>query len=273
MSFAPRLAPVLALAVLCGTAHGRGDPRIEFELAAGVSGSTELRTVALMSPLVTISAPISEKTAFLAQWGFSVATGEPRGAFDATWFAVGNPLIGASLVLLEGLVFSPSLTFPVAKRPDGEARRPASSFAFDGAIGMRGATDLWLWAPDELAVVLPLAWVKWLDPLLLEAHVKLAFLAPTTSDDNDSDFILQMKARLALHIADGVWIGAGLSGVYTPTDTVDNFQSALTPELRYVLGPGSHVGLTLNMNLDTPYGPFSTPGRFWAVVIGGSARL
>lgn len=273
MSFAHRLALVIALCALGAPAHGRGDPRIEVELAAGVSGSLELRTVALMSPLVTISAPISEKTAFIAQWGFSVATGEPRGDFDATWFAVGNPLVGASLILTEGLVFSPSLTFPVAERPDGEAARPASAFAFDGAIGMRGSTDVWLWAPDELAVVLPLAWVKWLDPVLLEAHVKLAFLAPTNSDDNDSDFIFQMKARVALHIADGVWLGAGLSGVYTPTDTIDNFQSALTPELRYVLGPNSHVGVTLTMNIDSPYGPFSTPGRFWAVVLGGSAPL
>ena len=71
----------------------------------------------------------------------------------------------------------------------------------------------------------------------------------------------------------GFWLAAALSGVYTPTDKANNFQSALSPELRYVISPGSHLELSVLMNLDNPFGPFSEPGRFWGLHIGGSAPL
>jgi len=228
----------------------------------------------MTSPLLTLSAPVTAETAFVAQWGFTVASGEPTSdAFDATWFASGNPLIGWSILLIEGFAFTPSVTLPLARRPASESARPASEFAFRGGLGLHGATDPWLWAPDQISVVLPFAYAKWFDPLLIETHIKIGFLSPTSSADSDSDFVFQGEVRLAAHRGGGFWLATGISGVYTPTDTVDNFQSALSPELRYVISPGSHLELSLLMNLDTPYGPFTDPGRFWAVHIGGSAPL
>lgn len=258
---------------LAPSVHAR-DPRLGIELALGISGSTELRTVVMTSPLLTLTAPVSADSGFVAQWGFTVASGEPANdAFAPSFFAIGNPLVGWSIVFVEGFVFTPSLTLPIARAPEAESRRPASEFAFKGGLGLRGAVDPWLWTPDQLGIVLPFAYVSWLDPVLVEAHVKLGFMSPTTGDDPDSDFVLQGKLRLAAHVSGGFWLAAAVTGVYTPTDTIDNFQSAFAPELRYVLGPGSHIELTLLMNIDSPYGPFSEPGKFWGVQIGGSAKL
>ena len=272
-----QLMPALLAMLASGaavTAHARGDPRLEVELALGISGSTELRTVIMTSPLLTLSAPVTAETAFVAQWGFTIASGEPSSeALDATYFATGNPLIGWSILFFQGFTLTPSLTLPIARRPEGDAARAASEFAFKGGLGLRGAVDPWLWVPDQISFVLPLAYVKWFDPILFEAHLKLGFLSPTNDADSDSDFVFQWKARVAAHLGGGFWLAAGITGVYTPTDTVDNFQSALSPELRYVISPGSHLELSLLMNLDTPYGPFSEPGKFWAVHIGGSAPL
>jgi hypothetical protein len=263
---------MLAIAAV-SRAHARGDPRLDLELAFGVSGSTELRTVVMTSPLVTISAPVSGDASFVSQWGFTVATGEPTDpTFASTSFVLGNPLVGWAILFSEGFVFAPSLTLPVASRPDAEHRRPASEFALSGGLGLRGAVDPWLWAPDEFSIVLPLSYVAWLDPVLIETHAKVGFLFPTKGPDADTDFVLQLQLRLAAHLGAGVWLAAGLSAVYTSTD-VDKFQAALSPELRFVIGPGSHLGITLLMNLDTPYGPFSEPGRFWGVHITASARL
>lgn len=255
-------------------AFARGDPRLEVEMAFGVSGSTELRTVVMTSPQLTVSAPVGAEIGFVAKWGFTIASGEPTDAtFDPTWFAVGNPLLGWSIVLTEGLVFTPSITLPLASFPSREGARPAADFAYRGGLGLRGGVESWLWRPDQFAVVLPFAYVSWLEPVLVEAHAKLAFLSPTTSEDADDDFVLESSLRLAAHFGGGFWLAAGVSAVYTPTDTEDNFSIALAPELRYVLDAGSHLELSLLMNLDTPYGPFTTPGRFWAVHIGGSASL
>ncbi len=269
-----RLTVALAVLLVAPRAETRGDPRLELELGFGVSGSTELRTVVMTSPLLTLTAPVTTETGFLARWGFTIATGEPTDpAYDSTYFAAGNPLFGWSIVFADGLVFTPALTLPLARRPAADSRRPASSFALEGGLGLRGAVDQWLWRPDQLALVFPLAYVTWLDPVLVEAHAKVGLLIPTTSDDADTDFIMQPGLRLAIHLGAGVWVAARLTGVYTPTDTGDNFQGAVAPELRYVLGPGSHLGVTLMMNLDSPYGPFTEPGRFWGVHLTGSSPL
>jgi len=255
-------------------AHARGDPRLEVEIAFGVSGSTELRTVVMTSPKFTLSAPIGAESGFVAKWGFTVASGEPTDpSFDPTWFAVGNPVLGWSVVLIEGLVLTPSITLPLASFPSRAGARPAADFAYRGSLGLRGAVESWLWRPDQFAVLFPFNYVTWLDPLLLEAHAKLAYLMPTTADDADADIVLEASLRVAAHMGGRFWLAGGVAAVYTPTDTGDNFNIALAPELRYVLDAGSHVELSLLMNLDTPYGPFTTPGRFWAVHIGGSASF
>jgi hypothetical protein len=33
------------------------------------------------------------------------------------------------------------------------------------------------------------------------------------------------------------------------------------------------MSLALVMNLDTPLGPFTEPGRYWGVQLGGSSRF
>jgi len=272
-----RFLQLAGVLLLCGSSeigHARGDPRLEVELALGVSGSNQLRTVIMTSPLLSLSAPVTAETAFVAQWGFTIASGEPSNdGIDATYIAPGNLLVGWSILFFEGFAITPAITLPIARRPESEAVRPAADFAFKGALGMRGATDPWLWKPDQIGFVLPAAYVKWLDPILVEAHLKFGFLSPTNDAASESAFAFQMEARLAAHLGGGFWLAAGISGVLTPTDKHDKFQSALSPELRYVISPGSHLELSVLMNLDTPFGPFSDPGRFWAVHIGGSAPL
>lgn len=267
-------ASIAWVAVFASRAWGRGDPRIGLDVAFGISGSTELRTVLMASPLLTLSAPTSAEGGFALKWGFTVASGDPVDPFfAATYVAMGNPLLSWAIRIDEGLVFTPGFTLPLARASRLEADRPAAGFAHEGARGLHGGADPWLWLPDEFAIVLPVTWVRWFDPLLIEAHVKFAFLAPTSKADADSDFVFEGQVRVAVRAAEAFWVAVTGTGVYTPTDTIDNFQASLAPELRYVLGPGRHMSLALVMNLDTPLGPFTEPGRYWGVQLGGSSRF
>jgi hypothetical protein len=277
---------VIATLMGVGTARAQAPSRLEMELALGVSGSTELRSVILMSPLFELSAPVSAESAFVAQWGFSLATGDPTNtAFDSTFAAPGNLLFGWSLRLAEGLVVTPSVALPIATMPNSEARRPAAGFAYAGALGLRGGLDRWLWLPDRISIVVPVALVLWFDPILIESHFKLGFLFPTVSEplaavpangrssEDVDEFAIQSQVRVAARVGDGIWVATRFSMVYVPTSANDNVELALSPEVRVMLAPYSHVEVSLTMNLDGPLGPFWEPGRFWAVVIGGSTAL
>lgn len=281
------LALVIGLA-LTGPGPARADTpsRLELELAAGVSGSLELRSVILTAPLFTLSAPISDENTFIAQWGFALATGDPtRADLDPTFLAPGNPLFGLSLRLAEGLLLSPSVTLPLARMSRAESRRPAATFAFEGALGLRGGLDRWLWLPDRLSLVLPVTFARWLDPILIETHVKLALLLPMVSDPLSAvprdgrreaavdEILLQSELRLAARLGEGIWFGTRFSLVYIPTSDGEEVELALSPELRMALGPWSHVELGVTLNLGQTLGPSWEPGRFWAVVLGGSTPL
>lgn len=279
---------VLLVALLSWSSRAAADApsRLELELAAGVSGSLELRSVILTAPLFTLSAPISDENAFIAQWGFSLATGDPtRTEVDPTFVAPGNPLFGLSLRLGEGLVLSPSFTLPLARMPRAENRRPAATFAYEGALGLRGGLDRWLWLPDRLSLVLPVTFTRWLDPILIESHVKLAFLLPMVDDplsavprdgrrETDVDeIVLQAELRLAARLGEGLWFGTRFSLVYIPTSDGEEIELALSPELRMALGPWSHIELGVTLNLGQTLGPSWEPGRFWAIILGGSTPL
>lgn len=271
---------------LGGAARADTPSRLELELAAGVSGSLELRSVILTAPLLSLSAPISDENAFFAQWGFSLATGDPTGGdFAPTFVAPGNPLFGISLRLGEGLVLSPSLTLPLARMPRAESRRPAATFAYEGALGLRGGLDRWLWLPDRLSLILPLTFTRWLDPLLIEAHLKLGVLLPMVDDplsavprhgrrETDVDeLVLQTEVRVAARLGEGLWFATRFAFVYIPTSDGEEVEFSLTPELRLALGPWSHVELGVTLNLGETLGPSWEPGRFWAVILGGSTPL
>lgn len=267
-------ALALLLALAPTLARATPPSRLEVELAWGITGSLELRTVLIANTLMTLSAPVTTDSAFVAEWGFTVATGEPvTDAIERTAFAAGNPLVGWAMRLGEGLVLTPSFVLPGARSPEIEAERPAATFALDGAVGLRGGLDRWLWRPDKLAFVLPVTWVHWFEPVLLEAHVKLGLMVPTRGATADNDFALQATARGAWNFHTDLWLNLAASGTWVPTEGANDASLVLEPELRYVLEPYSHIALSLIMNLDAPLGPFWEPGRFWGIILGGSAAL
>jgi hypothetical protein len=272
------MRPLAALiATLCTLASARAAPpsRLEVELAWGVSGSYDLRSILIANTLLDFSAPINSDSALVVQWGFTIATGEPRReGLDATAFSAGNPLVGWAFRLADGLVLAPSATLPVARSVEDESAIPISTFALEGGIGLRGGLDRWLWRPDKLAFVLPVTWARWFEPLLLELNVKLGLLVPTRGTTADNDFSLQTTARLAWQVhSSSLWLAFTASGTWVPTEGGNDASLVIRPELRYVLEPYSHLEASLIMNLDAPLGPFWQPGRYWGVILGGSASL
>ncbi|MCC6621017.1 MAG: hypothetical protein IT385_07165 [Deltaproteobacteria bacterium] len=243
----------------------------EVELGVGVAGHALLGDVWFVSPLFSLGVPMSENVDMTITLGFTIATatGDPEG-FDTSRAVVGSPMLAFPWRLGEGLVFAPGITVPLSRLPTAdEPGHLIAAAAVNGGRGIRGRVDEWLWLPDELGFVFPLHWSKWLDPVVLELDLALAYVIPTSDTDPDDDFLLQMVWRVALRLTPEVWIGARFAAAYIPTNTTDNAQLSVAPEARWIFArAGGHVSVRFHVNLDTPYGPSFEAGRLWGLHLG-----
>lgn len=258
----------LGAMALAGTAHaveGR------LSIGSGVAATTELGDVWLVSPLLELGAPITQTLGVQVMWGFTIATGSsPNDGLDGTHVEPGNPLFAFPIRVADGLVFAPGFTLPIADLPDDtDASFAISRAAVNGGRGLRGTVDQWLWFADEVSLVMPLSWAKWVDPFLIEVDAKLAYVVPVTKTDPDDDFVLQANGRMAWRMVPGLFLGVELALVFIPTNSGDNAQTSIAPELRYVIEGRGHLEASLLMNLDTPFGPTFQAGRVWGIHLGG----
>ncbi|MFO0751280.1 MAG: hypothetical protein U1F43_37270 [Myxococcota bacterium] len=168
---------------------------------------------------------------------------------------------------------APGFTLPVTSLPSADADLPIATAAANGGRALRGTVDSWLWFASEFSLVFPLHVARWVDPFLFEAEATLAYVIPVTKADKDDDFVLQATGRVAWRVVPRVWVGMALGLVYIPTNTGDNAQTSLAPELRYAFGADGHIEARILFNLDTPFGPSFQAGRVWGFHLGGGMIL
>jgi hypothetical protein len=96
--------------------------------------------------------------------------------------------------------------------------------------------------------------------------------AETVVDRGDG-LAVQVRARVAARVWDGLWLALAANFVWTPTVTVDSDQWSLAPELRWVFDDASHFGVSAMFNLDAPWGPSFSDAGYFGLRIGGSWRF
>jgi len=270
-----RLGPGLVAACLVVLPGGSTRAaELELEIATGATADFELGPVWLLSPLLSLDVPVSENVDLHFAWGFTYATAlDPDAGLDASRVVPGSPFVAVPLRLSEGLVFAPGVSLPVARGVPSDQTDPAyeiTTAAVNGGRGLRGRVDEWLWLADEIGFVLPVHYATWVDPFVIELDLALALTIVTRSDDvdRDDDFILQAAGRIAWRIVPNLWLGVRLATTFIPTNTADNAQASITPELRWMFPEavrGAYLGVRAHFNLDTPYGPSFEAGRIWGM--------
>jgi len=253
----------------CGLAGGSARAiELDAEIATGVTASTTLGRVWLVSPLISLGVPLSESWDLTLTLGFTVASAtDPDPGLDGSRVELGAPHLAFAWRIGEGLVFAPGITVPLSTLPDpDDPAHVISAAAVNGGRGLRGRIDEWLWLPDELGFVFPLHWATWADPLIFELDLALAYVVPTSASDPDDDFLLQAVFRFALRLTPGLWLGGRFAATFIPTNTADNGQLSIAPEVRWMIpDTRGYIGARFQVNLDTPYGPSFEPGRIWGV--------
>lgn len=138
--------------------------------------------------------------------------------------------------------------------------------AWGGASSMRGSRDAWLWTPDRLSLVVPVAFVSRHSALHLEASLDVGTLI--SIEGEDPEVAVQFLIEGGWRIAETFLLAAAFSGSAVPTADGDTFQSALSLLADLALGEGAGIYARLWMNLDDPNGFAFDDDGIWGMTGG-----
>ena len=190
-------------------------------------------------------------------------------------FELGNPTIAAEFVLdqngMAATFVRAGVALPLVSFPDsvdslaelGDVFLQAANIAM--AAGSRGYFDLWRYAPDRLSIFGEILGATDYDSLFMEFGAGAGLLIPT-SDQADTEVVLQARARLGYGAVVKPFLGIGL--VFIPTETEglsgdeDAFQFSVQAGAIIKVGE-ARIEAALNLNIDKPAGfSFDDDGVF-----------
>lgn len=236
----------------------------------------------IMSPLFEMRFQLTYNLIMQTTWGFSYANvdRDPDGNIPPdNDFRVGNPFLAFHYQGKKNQ-FSYRLglgaTIPVAWLPDDIVEQVTAASALYLAAALRGNTDLWLWDPHTVSIVVPIGferrkpsgflWGAYLDTAAL---IKINDKNARTSK---TDFLIQMAAMMGYQATDWLRVGSRFTLVLIPKWKEQNTQLAVEPYLRF--GNDNAFGaIRLNINLDNPYGFSFDKRQVWGLRIGGGASF
>ena len=245
------VATLLGAVGLAHDARADGPRRVELELSSGVARDGDGGLASVWSPLVTIAARAGPHGTAWVRVGATVAC---DGA-GAVGVAASNLTAGWAQQLGEGLALKVAGVVPVARRARG-----ADALAETGGRAIRGNWESWQWLGDHAALVGAVTWVGGAPDLVLELQPAVAFMVPTQRREGTDGIArgeglaLEARARVAVEVASGWWLGLAGQVAWTPTVTRDAGAWSLAPEVRWTSG-ADHVALGALVNLDAPWGP------------------
>lgn len=213
---------------------------------------------------------------------FMYATGEafipPGFAVDGSQLHSGNPYVQAAYrgdfdVLT--LRIGGGVTIPLAQF--GDTVDPDDRIALSGltlAAALRGLWDLWLWAPEQITVVIPNARLDFAFHENAVFAVESAFgvMISTNDADDETDVLWQIGVEGGGRLERLVELGLRLQLVTSLNSEGDQAQLSLTPFVRVELGAGL-LEARLTMNLDDELGFAFDEGKVWGLRVLGGGRF
>ena len=165
---------------------------------------------------------------------------------------------------------------PAASLSDDINDRVIQSNAYYLSAALRGNTDIWLWDPHTVSVIVPIAFERrkpigflWGAYLDTGALIKLNDKNARTSK---TDFVMQMAAMMGYQATDWLRVGSRFSLVLIPKWKEQNTQLAVEPFLRF--GNENAFGaVRVNVNLDNPWGFSFDARQVWGIRVGGGAAF
>lgn len=239
------------------------------------SRSDDLTTLAVLSPMFSVSYRFRTHWAIGLDWGVAYA----REAFDSNLtqhrFGSSNPLLSVARSLFDDerhrLDTWAGVTLPLAWLADG-VERGFSRAMYAYALASRGLWNPWLWAPESLGVASGGTYVADLSrdaAIIVEGA--LGVTAPLTDVSQDT-------ADLYVQVASAGELGAGVArlgvrvqGVFMTSD-IDALQTALVPYMRFDFGRWSFGGRFL-LNLDEPLGFMGAGIDAWGLTLHAEGSL
>jgi len=236
------------------------------------------RTIVL-SPVIEMRFQLAYSVLMQVMWGFSYANVDLEDADKENTFRVGNPYVAFHYQGKKNQFsyrVGVGATVPAASLSDDINDRIIQSQAYYLAAGLRGNTDLWLWDPHTVSVVVPIGferrkptgflWGAYLDTAAL---IKLNEKNARTSK---TDFLMQMAAMMGYQATDWLRVGSRFTLVLIPKWKEQNTQLAVEPFLRF--GNENAFGaIRVNINLDNPYGFSFDDRQVWGLRVAGGASF
>jgi hypothetical protein len=237
------------------------------------------RTIVL-SPLVEMRFQLAYSVIMQVQWGFAYAN---VGLEDAdtreNTFRIGNPYAAFHYQGKRNQFtyrIGVGATVPAASLSDDINDRVIQSNAYYLSAALRGNTDIWLWDPHTVSVIVPIAFERrkpigflWGAYLDTGALIKLNDKNARTSK---TDFVMQMAAMMGYQATDWLRVGSRFSLVLIPKWKEQNTQLAVEPYLRF--GNDNAFGVVrVNVNLDNPWGFSFDARQVWGIRVGGGAAF
>lgn len=235
----------------------------------------------VLSPLFEMRFQLAYSVLMQVMWGFSYANVDREDADPDNAFRIGNPYLAfhyqgkknqfSYRVGLGATI--PAATLP-GDIPDQNQITAASALYL--AAALRGNTNLWLWDPHTVSVIVPVAFERrkpigfvWGAYLDTGALIKLNDKNARTSK---TDFLMQMAAMMGYQATDWLRVGSRFSLVLIPKWREQNTQLAVEPFLRF--GNENAFGVVrVNINLDNPWGFSFDARQVWGLRIGGGAAF
>lgn len=233
----------------------------------------------IMSPVFEMRFQLTYNFLMQTVWGFSYANVDLEDADPENTFRVGNPYIAFHYQGKKNQFtyrLGVGAAIPVASLSNDINDRVIQSQAYYLAAALRGNTDLWLWDPHTVSIIVPIGFERrkpsgflWGAYLDTGALIKLNDKNARTSK---TDFLMQMAAMMGYQATDWLRVGSRFTLVLIPKWVEQNTQLAVEPYLRF--GNENAFGaIRVNINLDNPYGFSFDARQVWGLRIAGGASF
>ncbi len=248
-------------------------PRFTYGATLGTTAESEPgSTSVVLSPLLEGAYALSPSYLLDVAWGFGWLV-DNQGLGEST-ARVGNPMVsGLYRTRVEAwrVRAGVGITAPLAHQPLKMNGR-LYAFLFNQTMAMNGMWNLWLWAPDRMAVPLN-ARVDYVfaTGFALAAEGSVATVIGVRNGASGTDVLGQVALKARLPIGASFALCPRLQTVLLPKTSVDRLQSAFVLRAALQTRYGRYFADVL-FNLDEPLGVFGGLNR-WGIHLGKEMDL